>query len=215
MRLRELIAAREDPDVSLGDLAYEPLVVPETKSVTGLLAEMQEKSNHMAVVVDEYGVTVGLVTIEDVAEELLGSLSDGPDSPDIEPVGPGRWRVAGSMPVEDLKSELGVPIPEGDWNTAAGLMLGVAGRILGWGESVEVGGFEMTVSEVDGRRITRIDVAKQGRRRWSEGRSGHGLASRRTTPRTRTPRRAGHCRSPRRSPGRTSPTGARRSAPRG
>jgi putative hemolysin len=162
VRLRELIAAREDPDVSLGDLAYEPLVVPETKSVTGLLAEMQEKSNHMAVVVDEYGVTVGLVTIEDVAEELLGSISDGPDSPDIEPVGPGRWRVAGSMPVEDLKSELGVPIPDGDWNTAAGLMLGVAGRILGWGESVEVGSFEMTVSEVDGRRITRIDVAKQG-----------------------------------------------------
>jgi CBS domain containing-hemolysin-like protein len=158
VRLRDLIEARDDPPARLDELAYEPLVVPESKSVTGLLAEMQGSSNHLAVVVDEYGVTVGLVTIEDVAEELLGSISDEPEQPDIEQVGHRRWSVAGALPVEDLHSELGVPVPDGDWNTAAGLMLGVAGRLLERGDRVEVGDFVLTVEAADGRRITRIDV---------------------------------------------------------
>jgi putative hemolysin len=119
---------------------------------------MQGTANHLAVVVDEYGVTVGLVTIEDVAEELLGSVSDQPEQPDIEQIGHRRWSVAGALPVEDLHSELGVPVPEGDWNTAAGLMLGVAGRLLEQGDRVEVGDYVLTVEAADGRRITRIDV---------------------------------------------------------
>ncbi|HEU4320247.1 MAG TPA: hemolysin family protein [Acidimicrobiia bacterium] len=158
VRLRDLIAARENAEGTLSSIMLTPLVVPETKRVTGLLEEMQEQQNHMAVVVDEYGVTVGLVTIEDVAEELIGSVSDAPVTPDFEDLGGGRWRIVGSLPVEDLNHELGMEVPEGDWNTAAGLMLGVAGRLLGPGANVVVDGFTMRVRTVRGRRITRIDI---------------------------------------------------------
>jgi CBS domain containing-hemolysin-like protein len=162
VRLRDLIEARDRGETSLGPLTYEPLVVPESKRVSGLLADMQEQNNHMAVVVDEYGVTVGIVTIEDVAEELLGSISDEPARPDLRTVGPGRWDIAGSLPVEDLASELGMEIPEGEWNTAAGLMLGVAGRLLRPGSTVEVDGFELRVDAVRRRRITRISILQLG-----------------------------------------------------
>ena len=158
VRLRDLIAARDQGQADLTAISYHPLVVPETKRVTGLLAEMQAQGNQMAVVVDEYGVTVGLVTIEDVVEELVGSLSDDPGSPDLEDVDIGHWRVAGSLPVEDLSTELGMTVPDGDWNTAAGLMMGVAGRLLGPGASVDIDGFTLRVQSVRGRRITRIEV---------------------------------------------------------
>jgi putative hemolysin len=158
VRLRDLIAARDEGKTDLTGIAYEPLVVPETKRVTGLLSEMQSQGNQMAVVVDEYGATVGLVTIEDVAEELVGSISDEPGSPDVEEVADGHWRLAGSLPVEDLTSEMGMNVPDGDWNTAAGLMLGTAGRLLGPGATVTVDGFTMRVLNVRGRRITRIEV---------------------------------------------------------
>lgn len=160
VRLRDLIEARDRGETALGPLKYEPLVVPESKRVSGLLADMQEQNNHMAVVVDEYGVTVGIVTIEDVAEELLGSISDQPARPDLRQVGQGRWDIAGSLPVEDLATELGIEIPEGEWNTAAGLMLGLAGRLLRPGSTVEVDGFEMRVEAVRRRRITRIAIRR-------------------------------------------------------
>ncbi|HEX6286377.1 MAG TPA: hemolysin family protein, partial [Acidimicrobiia bacterium] len=160
VRLRDLIEARDQGETTLTPLTYEPLVVPESKRVSGLLADMQEQNNHMAVVVDEYGVTVGIVTIEDVAEELLGSISDEPARPDLRQVGPGQWDIAGSLPVEDLAAELGVPIPEGEWNTAAGLMLGVAGRLLRPGATVNVDGYEMKVETVRRRRITRISIRR-------------------------------------------------------
>lgn len=160
VRLRDLIAARENGEKDLASIAFSPLVVPETKRVAGLLSEMQDQQNNMAVVVDEYGVTVGLVTIEDVAEELVGSISDEPGTPDFEETGVGLWRVAGSLPVEDLAHEIGMDVPEGDWNTAAGLMLGVAGRLLAPGATVQVEGYTMRVRTVRGRRITRIEVER-------------------------------------------------------
>jgi putative hemolysin len=158
VRLRDLIAARDRGDSELDDIAFEPLVVPESKRISNLLEDMQARNNHMAVVVDEYGVTVGLVTIEDVAEELLGSIADGPHTDGVEHSGEGVWRVVGSTPVEDLSSEIGVQVPDGDWNTAAGLMLGVAGRLLDPGATVDIDGFEFIVRGVRGRRITLIEI---------------------------------------------------------
>ena len=157
VKMRDLINARERGEAGIESVVVEPLVVPESKSVVALLADMQQDSNNFAVVVDEFGATVGIVTIEDVAEELLGSISDEPVRPEIDEVDPGRWLVVGSVPVEDLTT-LGMTIPEGEWNTVAGLMLGVAGRLLREGESVEVDDYVMTAQVVSGRRIVNVEV---------------------------------------------------------
>lgn len=157
VKLRDLIAAQEQ-ESSLRDIAQPALVVPESKVVTGLLEDMQDQNNHFAVVVDEYGVTVGIVTIEDVAEDLLGSISEGSGRVHIEMVGEGRWIAAGAVPVEDVEAALGAAMPEGEWNTVAGMMLGLSGRILSPGSVVEVEGYRFTVESVRGRRITRVSI---------------------------------------------------------
>lgn len=160
VRLRDLVAARDDGVSDLSAVALEPLVVPESKRVSELLGDMQDRASTVAVVVDEYGVTVGLVTIEDVAEELLGSISEDESLPDVQALGGDRWLVAGSTPVEDLGDALGVELPRGEWNTVAGMMLGLAGEILAPGSGVEASGYSFHVSSVRGRRITHVDVRK-------------------------------------------------------
>ena len=159
VRLRDMMRVRNEPNTSIESVVYEPIVVPESKSVTALLSDMQEHNNNLAVIVDEYGVTIGIVTIEDVAGELLGSISDGPDVPDFQEVSPGHWRMAGSLPVEDLV-ETGLDVPEGEWNTAAGLLLGMSGKLLRPGDTVDIGDYTMTARTVRGRRITRIDLMR-------------------------------------------------------
>ncbi len=158
VKLRDLIAARGSAGRSLREISQPALVVPESKVVTGLLDDMQDQNNHMAVVVDEYGVTVGIVTIEDVAEDLLGSISEGPGRVNVEEVAEGRWMVSGAVPIEDVESELDLEAPEGEWNTVAGMMLGLAGKILKPGSVVDVEGFRFQVESVRGRRITRVSI---------------------------------------------------------
>ncbi|MDJ0958339.1 MAG: hemolysin family protein [Arenicellales bacterium] len=159
VRLQDLTEARERGEVDLAGVALPPLIVPESKKITSLLAEMQDQQIHLAIVVDEYGVTVGLVTIEDIAEELLGSISHEARSSRLEKVAENCWSAPGSMPVEDL-ADLDIIIPEGDWNTIAGMMVGKAGRLLSPGEQVEIDGFTLTVQSVRRRRITRVSIER-------------------------------------------------------
>ncbi len=157
VKLRDMVKSRDRGGAALAELVFPPLVVPESKSISSLLEEMQQQQTHLAIVVDEYGALAGLVTVEDVAEELLGTISEEPGAPGIEEMGEHRWRVAGSLPVEDLE-QLGLSVPEGDWNTVAGLMVGLAGRLLRTGDSVETDGFRLTVDAVARRRVTRVFV---------------------------------------------------------
>lgn len=159
VRLRDMIEAR-DSGASLRDLAYPPLVVPESKSISALLEDMQSEQTHLAIVVDEYGTTVGLVTVEDVAEELLGTISEEPGVPEFQRVGESKWKVAGSLPVEDL-AQIGMAIPEGEWNTVGGLMVGLAGRLLHIGDQVEVDGHTLTVEGAIRRRITWVMITAE------------------------------------------------------
>lgn len=159
VRLRDLTEARDRGESTLREIATQPLIVPESKVITSLLTEMQEQNNHLAVVVDEYGVTAGLVTVEDVAEELLGTISDEDEPAELEKVGDGRWRAPGSLPVEDLE-EIGVEVPEGDWNTVAGMMMGLTGRLLSPGDSVENDGLRFVVDSVRRRRVTRVSIER-------------------------------------------------------
>ncbi len=134
--------------------------VPETKRVASMLREMQDAKFHLAVVVDEYGGTVGLVTMEDLIEELVGEIVDeyDVDEPAVERLEGGGIVVAGRMPVDDAAELLGTELPEGGWDSVGGLFLDMAGRVPEEGESVTVDGLRLVAERVQGRRIARVRI---------------------------------------------------------
>ena len=140
--------------------------LPETKKLSGTMREMQAERFHLALVVDEFGGTAGLVTLEDLIEELIGEITDEFDEETevhFNVDNDGVVRVAGRLNLEDFGEMLGTQFPEGSWDTVAGLLLDVAGRVPKVGESVEVHGYRLTVERVKGRRIdlVRIDALEE------------------------------------------------------
>ncbi|HSR44258.1 MAG TPA: hemolysin family protein [Acidimicrobiia bacterium] len=161
VRLRDMIRVPEPRRelLAVASLALAPLVVPDSKRVLDLLREMQESRTHLAVIVDEYGGTAGLVTVEDIAEELLGSMSEAPEPTAVSEISEGRWSVDAALPVEDLAELIGSPLPEGDWNTVAGMVFALAGRVPDVGDEIRVPGCSFKVISTRRRRITRIEVS--------------------------------------------------------
>ncbi len=144
------------------DYMRPPVFVPETKQVLALLSDMQTLRNHMAVVVDEYGGTAGLVTIEDIVEEVIGEVADefDRDRRYVTSTGPGEWVMDGRFPVEQA-IEMGLPLEESDeYETVAGWMLARLGHIPMAGESVVEDGARFTVQAVRRRRIVRVAVSR-------------------------------------------------------
>lgn len=139
--------------------------VPETKRVAPLLREMQTGKFHIAVVIDEYGGTAGVVTLEDLIEELVGEIVDEFDTnePMIEPLGEGVFRVPGKMPVEEVNELLEADLPvDDDWDTIGGLVLAKSGHVPSGGERLEIGPYVLTVDRVVGRRIGAVRVERSG-----------------------------------------------------
>jgi len=138
--------------------------VPETKRVAALLPEMQARTFHMAIVVDEYGGTAGLVTMEDLIEELVGEIVDEFDreEPMVEPLPDGGVLVQAQMAVDEVNELLGLDLPEGDWDTLGGLVFHLAGYVPVEGEIVESAGRRLHVEQVTGRRIATIRIDKAG-----------------------------------------------------
>jgi len=136
--------------------------VPETKRVAPLMREMQAGQFHLAVVIDEYGGTAGVVTLEDLIEELVGEIVDefDVDEPLIVPVGGGQFRVSSKMAVDEVNELLGADLPTGDWDTIGGLVLAVSGHVPSEGESVEVDGHVLVAEKLQGRRIGSVRIAR-------------------------------------------------------
>jgi hypothetical protein len=136
--------------------------VPETKRIAELLPEMQARKFHLAVVVDEYGGTAGIVTMEDVLEELVGEIVDEFDREDpmVVRLPGGVLRVQARMPIDEVEDLLEVRLPEGDWDTIGGLMFHLLGHVPISGETAECGSFRLRAENVEGRRIgaVRIEV---------------------------------------------------------
>jgi CBS domain containing-hemolysin-like protein len=136
--------------------------VPETKRIAELLPEMQARKFHLAVVVDEYGGTAGIVTLEDVLEELVGEIVDEFDreEPMVLRLPGGALRVQARMPIDEVEDLLDARLPEGDWDTIGGLMFHLLGHVPTTGETAVCGGFLLRVESVEGRRIgaVRIEV---------------------------------------------------------
>ncbi len=145
------------------ELAHDAYFVPETKAISELLREMQAKQKHLAIVVDEFGGTAGVVTIEDLIEEIVGEIVDEYDEEEtmIVPLADGEFLVDARLDVDDLADTLEIQFPEEEWDTVGGLVLGLAGRVPAVGESFEYNEFVLTTEEVQGRRVARVRVTPQ------------------------------------------------------
>lgn len=163
--VKDLMRAQHDDREHelVSQVMRRPRFVPETKRVAELMREMQAETFHLAVVVDEYGGTAGLVTLEDLIEELVGEIVDEFDveKPMIERTAESVYRVNGRVPIADLSQAIDVELPEGDWDTVGGLIFNTLGHIPEVGESLDANGHRLTVERIQGRRIARvrIDVA--------------------------------------------------------
>jgi len=136
--------------------------VPELMKVSHLMSEMQRRRVHLAVVVDEFGGTAGIVTLEDVVEEIVGEIRDEYDveEPSIVRMPDGRMLVEAGMLLRDLEDEIDVEFPEdGDYESLAGFLIASEGTVPKVGKSVRYGGFEFTVRAADERRVLRVEVA--------------------------------------------------------
>ena len=145
-------------DVPVGALATEPLRVPETAHIDGLIAELRARGYQLAVVVDEYGGTAGLVTLEDLIEEIVGEVADEHDRTRAGIVS-GRDGVTfpGELRPDELRSRAGVEVPEGDvYDTVAGYVMSVLERVPVVGDEVTLDSGSLTVVRMDGRRVDRL-----------------------------------------------------------
>lgn len=145
------------------EIAHDPYFVPETKPIADLLREMQANQRHLAIVVDEFGGTAGLVTIEDLLEEIVGEIVDEYDTeePMVVPLEEGGLLVDARLDVDDLANALGTEFPDADWDTVGGLILGLAGRVPKTGESFEYDDLVLTAEQVQGRRVAMVRVARR------------------------------------------------------
>ena len=134
--------------------------VPESKRVAELLREMQSKKFHMAIVIDEYGGTAGLVTLEDLLEEIVGEITDEYDveEPRVEHLADGSLRVPGRTPIDEVNEELGVELPDTEWDTVGGLVFNLLGHVPDEGETVRFQRLEFCAERVQGRRIVSVVI---------------------------------------------------------
>ena len=160
---KDLMRAERDghTEEPISEMLRPARVVPETKRVAELLREMQSEQFHIAIVIDEYGGTAGLVTLEDVIEELVGEIQDEFDveEPLVEPATGGGIRVHARMAVDEVNALLESELPEeGDWDSVGGLVYHLLGHVPAEGEAVEVAGYRLSAEKVQGRRIGRVRV---------------------------------------------------------
>ncbi len=163
LHVRALVAALEDQEIAAGELErllHTAYVVPETKDLAALLGEFRKANQHMAIVVDEYGATAGIVTLEDILEEIVGDIEDEFDLPDesVERLDETRIRISGSFTIDDFNEQFGTEIDDDDYHTVAGFVFGHIGRAADVGDEVVDERLRFTVLETSGSRIQRLEV---------------------------------------------------------
>jgi putative hemolysin len=149
-------------DMPLDEVSRPARFVPESKRVAELLKEMQQEKFHLAFVTDEYGSITGIVTLEDLLEELVGEIADEYDreEPEMAEVGEGVYRVSGKLSIDDLNELLEAELPDEEWDTVGGLVLGIFGKIPDAGEEAMLQGITFKAEEVVGRRIVSVLITR-------------------------------------------------------
>jgi CBS domain containing-hemolysin-like protein len=158
LHIKDLMGIEPGGTVNLSSFLRPPQHVPETKPINELLAEMQRARQHMAIVVDERGSTAGIITLENIIEEIEGAVQDEFDmeSPDLVRLGKGNYLVRGGMPLEKLNRALHLDLRAANVNTVSGYLVARVGRFVEVGDRVEGPGIEAEVLEVEGKRASRI-----------------------------------------------------------
>jgi putative hemolysin len=159
---RDLLDPAASATALVGDVKRQVKLLPTSKTVLSSLSEMRKDHAHLAIVVDEYGGTAGIVTLEDLVEELIGDITDEYDVPDghQREVRGGNVEVDGLLNLDEFAEQTGVVLPEGPYETVAGYILAMLGHLPGEREAVEVAGHRLVVTEMDGRRIARVLVSQ-------------------------------------------------------
>jgi putative hemolysin len=163
LHVRDLISALTDrgiAGVKVEELVRPAHIVPETKDLAALLGEFRRTNQHMAIVVDEYGELEGIVTLEDLLEEIVGEIEDEFDLPDesIERLPNGKMRIDGTFPIDDFNEQFDRNIPIEDFHTVGGFVFGLLGRAPEPGDEVDYEATRFTVLEVEGNRIERLEI---------------------------------------------------------
>ncbi len=146
----------------LADMLREAVFIPESKRLDQLLTEMQGSRSHMAIVVDEYGGTAGLVTIEDLLEEIVGEIEDEYDTarPAMEILSDDEVVLDAGMPTDTLRDLFGYEVDSEDFDTVGGFLIHQLGRLPSVGDEVSVGGLNLRVLSMSGRRVRRLRIAR-------------------------------------------------------
>jgi CBS domain containing-hemolysin-like protein len=173
LHVRDLFHALRElgmQQVVLEDVIRPPYIVPETKDLAALLTEFRRANQHMAIVVDEYGEMEGIVTLEDVLEEIVGEIEDEFDLPDesVEQIDEDTIRIDGTFPIDDFNERFHTALPAEDYHTIGGFVFGLLGRAPEVGDDVSHDGMRFDVLEVEGSRIEKLAVNFERRREQRE-----------------------------------------------
>src|SRR5919199_1296760 len=154
----------------LEELVRATHVVPETKDLAALLAEFRRTSQHMAIVTNEYGGMEGIVTLEDLLEEIVGEIADEFDLPDesVEQIDEDTVKIDGTFPIDDFNERFHVDLPVEDYHTVGGFVFGLLGRAPEIGDDVSHDGLRFDVLEIEGSRINKLAVTFERRREQRE-----------------------------------------------
>ena len=169
LHVRDLFRALRDRgmhEVKVEDIIRPAHIVPETKDLAALLAEFRRANQHMAIVVDEYGDMEGIVTLEDLLEEIVGDIEDEFDLPDesVEQIDEDNVIIEGTFPIDDFNERFHTTLPDEDYHTMAGFVFGLLGRQPEAGDTIMHDGVRFDVLEVEGSRILKLAVTFEQRR---------------------------------------------------
>ena len=161
INMKDVLLIDRNEEFHVRDLLREPLYTYEYKNTAELMVEMRQTSNNMIIVLDEYGATAGMITLEDLLEEIVGEIRDEYDEDEeqeLVKVGPGEYVVEGSMKLDDLNDQLELELESEDYDSIGGLIIGQLDRLPEEGESVVCDGIRLVVDRLDKNRIDRVHM---------------------------------------------------------
>lgn len=160
LHVKDLLSSWGEKHLDLKDILRTPYFIPETKKISHLLRELRDKKSHMAIVIDEYGGTAGLVTIEDIIEEIIGEIHDEYDNDEILMVttDEGDLLVDARLEIEKLAEYFDLQVPEGSFESVGGFIISLLGRVPQPHETVVHAPLEMTIESADVRKIRKVRV---------------------------------------------------------